>query len=386
MQFPCAAISERNKTMSGGKALQSDTKAFLTGARAVWRMKWIVLLVAILSSSAVYFQQSRKPRDFEANADLLFRFGREYYPISPGEQRRNWGENVIVSLDAAIFTEMRLLNSHHLFERSLDTVDIDELFRQKQGRAASGNEMKPEVDRRLEAVRMLADSVSISRVEGAALVEIAARHPVPEVADRILNAHIDNYLAWRSELFDRDASSYFEVQLALAREEHATLIDSRKALVAEYGIVDVELEREILRRNLERLGSDEENSESSGSDSAAMQEIRERLQRINTFESLVQPVDARIRAIIENIAALESEEANWRLTQDFGLVVAPSVVAIDFRTAHGSPVGLSAEMAAGLAGFLSTVLAALVIAGFGLFSSAVAGDQRSSAGSSGENA
>ncbi len=349
--------------------MQEETKAILIAGRAIWRMKLVILLVAIISAGAVYYQQSKTPRMYEANADLLFRFGREYYPISPGEQRRNWGENVIVSLDAAIFTEMRLLTSHQLFDRTLETVGIDEVARSPTQEDSEATE-DSEGDPRLSGIRRLAGMFDISRVDGASLVEVTARHSLPDVADKLLNAHVENYLAWRSELFDRDASAYFEAQLSRAREEHASLLAARKALVTEYGILDAPLEREMLRRDLTR--SEERRSENRGDDGSDSRAdaILERLQNINTFESLVQPLDARIEAVLDNIASLESEEANWNLSQDFGAAVAPSVVTIDFRTANGSPIGVSPTVGAALAGVMSAILAGLFAAGYGLISEA----------------
>ena len=350
--------------------MQEETKAILIAVRAIWRMKLVIVLVAVVSAGVVYYQQSKTPRTFEANADLLFRFGREYYPVSPGEQRRNWGENVIVSLDAAIFTEMRLLTSHQLYERTLETVGIDEINRSPLAENGEAGPEDIDGDPQLAAIRRLAGIFDISRVDGASLVEVTARHPLPDVADKLLSAHVENYLSWRSELFDRDASAYFEAQLSRAREEHASLLAARKSLVTEYGILDAPLEREMLRRDLTRSAERQQSDTDNSSSERGTDAIRERLQSINTFESLVQPLDARIASVLDNIASLESEEANWTLSQDFGEAVAPSVVTIDFRTANGSPIGVSPTVGAALAAVMSAVLASLFAAGYGLISGA----------------
>ena len=357
--------------------MQSDTQATLIVASALRRWIWLILLVAVISAGIGWFQQTRTPRNFEAETALLYRFGREYFPISPGEQRRNWGENVMVSLDAAIFTEMRLLSSHQLFERTLDKIGVAELERRPAPNPiavkiaallpfGADEDVQTSEHQRLAAVRDLAESFDITRVQGAALVQVAARHPVPEVADRIVTAHIEAYLEWRSELFDRDASAYFESQLARAREEHGALLGARRVVVQEYGIFDATVERELARQELaeaERLLL--ENPDDVEWSQTAM-EARANLQQVDLFERITEPLDARIRAVLDNIAALEAEEANWRLTRDFSETVAPVVAVIDERTATDNAIGLSPKVSTVLAGAFGAIFVSVGIAAFAL--------------------
>ncbi|MDJ0638048.1 MAG: hypothetical protein QNJ20_04380 [Paracoccaceae bacterium] len=315
------------------------------------RWMWLILVAAMVAAGMGGAYQVQSPRQFEADTALLYRFGREYFPVAPGEQPRNWSENVRITLDSAIFTEMRILSSHQVFERTLERLGDVELLPASQ---PAGDEAPTSA-----RVRDLVEAVHISRFQGASIVHVSAKHPDSDVADRIVSTHIDTYLEWRDELLDRDATAYFENQLNAAREEHQTLIAVRKQIEDEYGIFDATIESDIAWQDLSEAESQLLQNPGNVQLTEAVRSARDRVKRVDLFRTITEPLDRRIALAVERQLTLEVEETNWTLTRDFSKKVAPVVSVIDQRTATENPVGMSPGVAAAIAGLLGAILAGL---------------------------
>ena len=365
--------------------MQADLQALVHAAAVLWRRRFLIVTVAVLSGAAAWLISSYSPRDYRSEKTLLYRFGREYFPVSPGEQRRNWGENVIISLDAAIFTEVRLLSSHTLLEKTIDRLGLETIqtkppaptllgfvrnlggLLQKSGNETSSS-YPPEVVQ-AQAVQAAASAFSIQRVEGSALVSVSAVHPMPDVADRLVKEHVETYLAWRRNLFDRNATEFFTTELDRAREELAALVAQRKRLMRQYEVVDVETELRVaqvwLGENERALVADPSNARLQ----AAAEKSRKEVTQISELRSAIVPLDERIKAAATNIASLEQERASWALTRTYSATVAPTVSIIDDRTAWNNPVGLSSKVKIAIATIMGGMIASLAILMTALISS-----------------
>jgi uncharacterized protein involved in exopolysaccharide biosynthesis len=345
-------------------------------ARILWRSSLPIALVAAFTGFVTWYAEARSPRQFESRQTLLFRFGRDYFPVSPGEQRRNWGENVNVTLDAAIFTEMRLLSSHALFARTLAKVG-PEVFERRppvnrvatsiasffEGMTAKEPSERSEKTQQERQLRALAESFEVRRAQGAAIVDVVAQHPLYEVADILAATHVAVYFDKRRELFDRDAADFFDRQIGIGRQEYDTLLVEREALMREYGVSDLQVALDVARQRLSRVETalifDPEDGRSRREASAAQDAVR----RLNELKDLLIPLDGRIAAAGSNIATLEQERANWSLKRGFGEDVAPTVEVIDAVSAYDRPVGLSPKVKIGLAVVFGAVLASMAVLG-----------------------
>lgn len=353
-----------------------DTMSCVSSTLLRW--SWVVLFACLLSGGVAWIYQSKNPRQFQAESALLYRFGREYFPIVPGEQRRSWAENVSVSLEAAILTEIRFLNSQKLFEQTLLKIDTSDLletapgvpgtvadFSSAQSGAAKDGKL-PNEYMHLGIVRDIAEKFEIKRYKSSAVVLVTARHPVPEVADMLVKTHIDTYLAWRNELFNQDASNYFESQVSRTEDEHEALVIARNQLEQEFGIYDPDIESELARR---QIADAESKLDDRPGDTALRQsalEARADLDRINLFRTMTEPLNSRIRVVLDKLTDLEVEETNWRLTRDFDETVVPVVALIDERTATNNAIGQSPKLIIAAASLAGTVLSALIIVGLAL--------------------
>lgn len=304
----------------------------------LWRRKWLILLVALLSASAAGLRNMATPREHQGEVDLLFRFGRDYFPISPGEARRNWGENTLVSLDAALFTEMRLLMAQEQFEHTAEAVGT--------GFIAAGPAQVPLTARILSLVspevpdpggtetapasadlaQGLSHRFEVRRVPGSAVVTVGARHTVPEVADTLVERHVAGYFDRRSAILDPDAESFFNTRIAAARQEYAALVAARaKALEGGRGSVRPD------PRSTPTVSGGASESPSA--------------------------LDAMIAATLDNLTELERERQNWNLSREFRREVMPTAEIIDRRQAASNPVGLDPNVRVVVASVIGFMLA-----------------------------
>ena len=182
--------------------------------------------------------------------------------MRPGEEHRNWGENVQVSLDAALFTEMHLLRSREVIEATVADVGLDKLSPQRdtvlsdiQSRASgfvkgvlslggmldfgsSPESPKRAVDPVVAAAKDLGERLRIRRVEGAALIAVGIQDADPETAERIITAHVESYLRKRQQLFERDPSKFYSSEIEKTQSELASIAEKITSLRLEQGVPD----------------------------------------------------------------------------------------------------------------------------------------------------
>lgn len=338
----------------------TDVNVILNAPRLLWRRKGLILLVTAASIGAAWAEARRTPPSFAAEQTLLYRFGREYFPVTPGEQRRNWGENVMVSLDSAIFTEMRLLTSNLVFEKTVRDIGPDALRRPLPGaaNAAPGPEAAPATDpseaaaRLAQEARALGAAFDVSRVQGAALVTVAARNGDPAVADDLVARQVANYLAEREAIFNRDAGAFYAAQIAETQARQDRLSAQLAGLTDG---ADVAEDLAAARTEVARLEA------ATPPEAAALDAARGRRDRLAALALRIQPIETEIAAAGASLAVLAQERADAELSHAYRREVAPVVEVVDRRTAFGNAVGLSPAVKLPMAGLFGFAFAALLV-------------------------
>lgn len=312
---------------SWSKSLSDELSSIPDARGALWRHRYLIVVATLLGLAGGWVQVRIVQPRYAAETTLLYRFGREYFPVTPGEVRRNWGENVPVSLDAALFSEMHLLNSTAMFERTLASVD---------DQPATGVSAPPPEPARVHAqhVEALARAFDIRRVQGAAMVSISVQDPDPARADYLLQTHIETYRGERSRIFDADALGFFDAQIAAAVAEHAALMQQRAQSLTD----------------APRSGAEGARVGTTGEASAS-----------RTLELQLAPLDAQIGAVAENLALLRQERANAALSQQYRDSVAPTFVAVDWRGAEGNSVGLAPATRMAMAALFGLALSVILV-------------------------
>lgn len=285
----------------------------------VWRWIALVVVFEVVGLGLGYYQATRSPRDFASEQTLLYRFGREYFPITPGETRREWGENVMISLDNALFTEMRLLTAHDLFASTAAIAWPNGM--PDQGRGASKALTATEI------AGLVARKFTVSRVQGAAMVTITARDSDPAVADRLVADQIAGYLQRRAALFDQGSADFYDQQVKQGFATLADLTKQRTEVLAKFGLTE------------------------ANASSAAAGPVELTL--------ALQPIDKLIAAANANLGLLMSEQSAAKVSDAYRKQVTPTVEVVDRMSAEGNPIGLP-PWAIVVLGALSGIVAALV--------------------------
>lgn len=277
--------------------MTSDRELLLDAIRLLRRWFWLIIALAAIGLLAGLLQVKSSQREYTAEQTLLYRFGRDYFPITPGEARRDWGENVMISLDNALFTEMRLLTSHEVFEKTVTSILPYKL---------QGDSPLPPVERLSQAADALSRKFAVERVQGATMVTVSASATDPTVADQLVDAQVTGYLAERKALFDRSSLDFYNDQIKAALDNLAELTEQRAAIEAKYK-------------------SDE--SVTGGAPIAKTVE----LQRIETA----------IASVNANLELLTKERSAAMVSEQYRQDVMPVVKVVDREQAAGNAIGLS---------------------------------------------
>ncbi len=278
-------------------AMTSDRDLLLDAIRLLGRGVLLIVALAVIGLLAGLLQVKGSPREYAAEQTLLYRFGRDYFPITPGEARRDWGENVMVSLDNALFTEMRLLTSHDLFEKTVSSVLPYEL----QG----GDSPLPPAERLSKVADVLSRKFAVERVQGATMVTVSASATDPALADRLVDAQVAGYLAERKALFNRSSLDFYDGQIRASLDTLAKLTVQRAAIAAKYTPDDGGTGPIVTAKAVE-----------------------------------LQPVDTAIASVSANLELLTKERSAAVVSEQYRQDVMPVVKVVDREQAAGNAVGL----------------------------------------------
>jgi O-antigen ligase len=275
--------------------------------QAVTTRKFPILLAAVLLGGLTAFQTMQAPTQYTSDAKLIYRFGREYFPVTPTEVRRNWGENIIVSLDNALATELHLLASHDVAKRTLEQLNMP-LLKLGSGRSAVGMT-------EAERVEAFAKLLDVRRIQGATMLGVRITYTDPRMVDRMLETFIEAYLDRRDALFHADAESYFAGQLEAlkakdeaAQSELMRLRFERSEVEAQANLTDWSPDQPVAQPDVD------------------MAQITRQLAWI---DGLIDQQEKRSEVFRTRLVELESEKQDWEMSRAYSQQVMPPVEIAD---------------------------------------------------------
>jgi len=376
---PVSQIKGRSSKMQQRALLPADVLGII-------RQRKVLIAGVTIAFMLVPLVQSQQS---VAESTLLYRFGREYFPIRPGEERRNWGENVQVSLDAALFTEMHLLRSREVIEATVNEVGLNRLtpssdsflsgIQSRVSGFAKGvmslgglirSEASPEnpkraVDPVVAAAKDLSDRLRIRRVEGAALIAVGIQDPDPEVAEKIISAHVDSYLRKRQQLFERDPSKFYSSEIEKAQAELNGIAEKIASLRLEQGVPDESIEHSVLSDRLialerQRQGMRQPEVPILQKD---LKDTREALFDLNSLTAATKLLEGRYKSVAENLERMLQEQSRWRLDNAYVRELGPTIEIVEPAAFSARPSGLSRPVRMILGGVLGFLLTAGFLVG-----------------------
>ncbi|MDO8883846.1 MAG: O-antigen ligase family protein [Pseudotabrizicola sp.] len=281
-----------------------------------------ILLGAIVFSGLSAFQVATTPATFSTDAKLMYRFGREYFPITPTEVRRNWGENIIVSLDNALSTELHILSSHEVAGMTLERLEgPSQVFPDMGSRdPLTQGEQRAALLQLLEA----------RRVQGTTMLSVRFKHSDPTMAEQLLSTHIEAYIDRRDMLMHADASGYFVTQYdALSAKDEA-------------------VQAELTRLRFERSELEAQGNVTSWNPDIPPDPDRESMaqlmRQILWIDGMIEQHEKRSDVFRTRLLELENVRQDWEMSQAYREQVGPNVEIAD-RTPVSKISTLSSSVA-----------------------------------------
>jgi O-antigen ligase/uncharacterized protein involved in exopolysaccharide biosynthesis len=323
----------------------------------------VSLFLLGLFGSGVYAFLGAKT--YQAEASLFYRFGRDYNPVSPGEQHRTWAESIPITLEVALNTEIRLIQSRKVLETVAanwvrgSTPDpagggFLSLFRRMAGYMqdqAAGVREPDVVDELGVKVDELRNMLHVRRAAGSLVVTVAARHSDPSAAQQLVAAIVETYLVQRKEFFSADGPRFFREQIEHAekrlREANAEMADMERG-----GTLDQVVEqRASVAARLSRSDSNAPPG-SSAQDTTLPHRLYNDLAR---REGELRRLRLHVDASTDNLQLLLSAADRVAIDSAFVEVAMPRIEIVDPPRVGTQPLGLPASLRAVLGGLIGGI-------------------------------
>ncbi|WEK51586.1 MAG: O-antigen ligase family protein [Candidatus Kaistia colombiensis] len=323
----------------------------------LWQLRLTIILFAVIGAFLAGLYATTSPREYLAESTLLYRFGREYSPVAPGEQGRNWGESIQVSLDTALFTEMRLLKDREVLKEVARTIGPEKLMPNTRTSMLGladvattvGSWIMPPndhnasapVDEIAAATRALAATLVVRRVEGAAMLTVGFRHADSRIAEQIVDAVVAAYRAKRRELFNRNAADFYAVQIENIQAQLNAVQAEKIGILNARGVTEVGAERSISAERLLRLKQQAMLQPTNEELSGRIAETRQAIVDLDALGSQIEVLEIRRNAAAVNLSRLIDIRDRWAIDANYLDAVDPTAEIVESAADNAAPVGVS---------------------------------------------
>lgn len=211
----------------------------------LWRAKGLMALAAIAVFLPFLLLGLAMPVKYEANAGLIVSLGEEqvYRPRVGSE-----AAGAIPEQESITQAELELLRSSVVADRALDKFSLEQIYPEIAQERALIAAKNPGRDPLIEMRQMAVDTILENYYVGAApksnVIRASFKHENSEHSAGILNALIDEYLKYRSEVYvSARSSSFGEQRMRFEADLHRAEDDIREFLEV-HKIGDFEAERQ----------------------------------------------------------------------------------------------------------------------------------------------
>jgi uncharacterized protein involved in exopolysaccharide biosynthesis len=195
----------------------------------LWRERWLMLIVFLVILIAGGGAAFLMKKTYSAHASVLVRLGQEYvYEPRAGDAARG----AVPTNDQVIQSETEILSSSELRMRAIQSVGLGRVYPALAAKYAGAS---PEAKRKIleEASEAMFKDLTIQTAPDTAVIRLSYDNPDPDVAARVLNALLEQYLIYRrSVLLDGTSSALskeqaiFESRLAEADAAYQAFLDN----------------------------------------------------------------------------------------------------------------------------------------------------------------
>jgi uncharacterized protein involved in exopolysaccharide biosynthesis len=185
---------------------QSLTQGF-TGLKHYWGFMLTIFAVIFVMGGLVAMLA---PKSYTANASLLMQLGGNYV-FDP--QGSDGSRSSVASIDEVVQSEVEILNSAELKRRVLARIGLKPLT--GEGNKIPGNAAKTDaLDPKSESagLKALTEGFATGSVPNSNIVRLSFKHKDAQTAALILNSWIQQYQAYRREVFKDRLGPALEIQ------------------------------------------------------------------------------------------------------------------------------------------------------------------------------
>lgn len=209
----------------------------------LWRAKWLMLLVFLPLFALGVFAATRLPETYQAYSRIQVSLGREYvYEPLIGDA----GKGAVLESEAVVRAEVEKVYSPTIARRVLAKVGLENIYPDLAEASAEADTTEERGEAQSAALQALQTGFSAGAAPKSPVIRLSFQHEDPEVAAEVVNAFVDEFLAYRIELASdtmldsvRRQRSEFDANLTDA--EHAV-----RAFLIKHRIGDFEGERSAL--------------------------------------------------------------------------------------------------------------------------------------------
>jgi len=208
----------------------------------LWRERWLMLgvFLAIFLIGLAFATTLKKT--YTAQSSLFVRLGQEYvYEPRAGDAARGAVPNV----DQVIQSEAEILGSGELRERVIRKVGFGKVF---PGSAAKYAVASPEGKRKLmaEGRDNLGRNLKIETAPDNSIIRLAYANEKPEIAEKVLNTLLEEYLIYRRSLLIGGSDNGLERQRELFTQKLAQTDAAYQAFLSGNDIGDFAAQKTAL--------------------------------------------------------------------------------------------------------------------------------------------
>jgi uncharacterized protein involved in exopolysaccharide biosynthesis len=289
------------------------------------------------------------PKEYQADAKLLIKPGREFLPST------NLGQNEnglpVTTMAEVVKSESEILNSSDLAQEVLTKLGIDGVFPDLKG-----NDGKPPLDR---AISAFGRQLSVAPIDLSNVLEVSFRSKDPETASKVLAALLADFQQRHVSLYSNALSDPIRRQIEEKQKELQDLDAKRIAYQNANGAYSIPEQRASLIQQRAQLANDLQSAQIKGQ---ALQQQVAYLKKSKASTPATAAIDSETdpgssSAAAQNLLALQQKEQE--MLQHYQ-PTAPAVVQIRAQIAQAqqflaSQAGSNTKVRTGANPLLATI-------------------------------
>ncbi|HEY3694558.1 GumC family protein [Phenylobacterium sp.] len=197
----------------------------------LWRERWLMalvfLVIFVLGALVAFTMKTSYP----ASSSVLVRLGQEYvYEPRAGDA----GRGAVPDADSVIQSETEILSSAHLKQRVIERLGLGLIYPEMARKYAVA---APDEKRKImgQAIQSLTADFKVETAPSTPIIRVSFSHEKPEVAARVLNTLLEEYLIYRRNVLSEVTSPAleaqrrgFEQQLAKADDAYEQFLNANR--------------------------------------------------------------------------------------------------------------------------------------------------------------